>query len=275
MQHLGEGRAHSRPLSRRKDDDREARAHSPRCLAKAAVLSELVGSESLRITDANSFRRPCHEVLEKRVNLAASVRTPQLLDRCARRSVASSDDMPNKPTTSDEIRQAFLGFFQERGHLLLPGWPLVPIGDPTSLFTSAGMQQFTPNFLGEAAPPAARATTVQRCFRTTDIEEVGDYSHLTMFEMLGNFSFGDYFKRGAIEMAWELLTKVYQLPAERLHVTIFLDGRRGVWRMAQPGRARRTHSPLRRGQELLVRLRERHPGCERPLRARQRDLSST
>ncbi len=130
--------------------------------------------------------------------------------------------MTSQPRTSDEIRSAFLSFFEERGHLRLPSWPLVPIGDPTSLFTSAGMQQFKPVFLGEQDRPAPAATTVQRCFRTTDIEEVGDYSHLTMFEMLGNFSFGDYFKQGAIEFAWDLLTNVYQLPAERLHVTIFL-----------------------------------------------------
>jgi alanyl-tRNA synthetase len=130
--------------------------------------------------------------------------------------------MTNSPRTSDEIREAYLGFFRDRGHVIVPGWPLVPIGDPTSLFTSAGMQQFKPYFMGESDPPAPRLATVQRVFRTTDIEEVGDYSHLTMFEMLGNFSFGDYFKEGAIEMAWELLTEVYRLPKERLHVTIFL-----------------------------------------------------
>ncbi|MBI5948874.1 MAG: alanine--tRNA ligase [Chloroflexi bacterium] len=140
--------------------------------------------------------------------------------------------MPNPPRTSDEIREAFLQFFQQRGHMLLPGWPLVPIGDPTSLFTSAGMQQFKPQFMGELPPPGKRATTVQRCFRTTDIEEVGDLSHCTAFEMLGNFSFGDYFKREAIAMAWELLTKVYGIPAERLHVTIYLDDdeSHGYWR---------------------------------------------
>lgn len=140
--------------------------------------------------------------------------------------------MPNPPRTSDEIRETFLRFFQERDHLLLPGWPLVPIGDPTSLFTSAGMQQFKPYFMGEAEPPSPRITTVQRCFRTTDIEEVGDLSHCTAFEMLGNFSFGDYFKKGAIEFAWELLTKVFQLPPERLHATIYLDDDEsyGYWR---------------------------------------------
>ena len=140
--------------------------------------------------------------------------------------------MPTSPRTSDEIREAFLRFFQDRGHLLLQGWPLVPIGDPTSLFTSAGMQQFKPIFMGEQAKPADRATTVQRCFRTTDIEEVGDFSHCTAFEMLGNFSFGDYFKRGAIQFAWELSTQVYGMDPERLHATIYLtdDDAYGYWR---------------------------------------------
>ena len=140
--------------------------------------------------------------------------------------------MPNPPRTSDEIREAYLRFFQDRGHQLLPPWPLVPIGDPTSLFTSAGMQQFKPFFMGEATPPGPRATTVQRCFRTTDIEVVGDHSHCTAFEMMGNFSFGDYFKREAIQMAWELMTKVYGMEPERLHATIFLtdDDSHGYWR---------------------------------------------
>jgi alanyl-tRNA synthetase len=140
--------------------------------------------------------------------------------------------MTSPPRTSDEIRDAFLTFFRERGHAHLPSWPLVPIGDPTSLFTSAGMQQFKPIFMGEQEPPGPRAVTVQRCFRTTDIEVVGDFSHCTAFEMLGNFSFGDYFKRGAIQFAWELMTKVYQLDPARLHATIYLDDddSYGYWR---------------------------------------------
>ena len=140
--------------------------------------------------------------------------------------------MSNPPRTSDEIRNAFLMFFQERGHVLLPPWPLVPIGDPTSMFTSAGMQQFKPQFTGEQPPPGPRATTIQRVFRTTDIEVVGDLSHCTAFEMMGNFSFGDYFKREAIQMAWELMTKVYGMEPERLHATIFLtdDDSHGYWR---------------------------------------------
>jgi len=131
--------------------------------------------------------------------------------------------MPNPPRTSDEIRAAFVEFFVQRGHAHLPAWPLVPMGDPTSLFTSAGMQQFKPVFTGEQPAPGPRATTVQPCFRTTDIEEVGDLSHCTAFEMLGNFSFGDYFKKEAIAWAWELMTRVYQMPPERLHITIYLD----------------------------------------------------
>ncbi|MBK7329427.1 MAG: hypothetical protein IPI85_10180 [Dehalococcoidia bacterium] len=131
--------------------------------------------------------------------------------------------MTDQPRTSDEIREAYIAFFREKGHQLLPPWPLVPIGDPTSMFTSAGMQQFKPIFMGEQQAPGARAVTVQRCFRTTDIEVVGDRSHCTAFEMMGNFSFGDYFKKGAIEMAWELLTQVYQLDPERLHATVYLD----------------------------------------------------
>lgn len=140
--------------------------------------------------------------------------------------------MSHPPRTSDEIREAFLSFFKERGHAHLPPWPLVPIGDPTSMFTSAGMQQFKPIFMGEQAAPGPRAVTIQRCFRTTDIEEVGDMHHCTAFEMMGNFSFGDYFKREAVEMAWELMTRVYQMDPERLHVTIYLDDDEtyGYWR---------------------------------------------
>ena len=140
--------------------------------------------------------------------------------------------MPSPPRTSDEIREAFLEFFQEREHQLLPPWPLVPVGDPTTLFTTAGMQQFKPYFIGEDEAPVRRATTVQRVFRASDIEEVGDWSHCTAFEMLGNFSFGDYFKAEVIPWAWELSTKVYQLPAERLHVSIYQgdDEAYQVWR---------------------------------------------
>lgn len=125
------------------------------------------------------------------------------------------------PRTSQDIRASFLGFFEERGHHRLPSSSLIPPSDdPTVLLTTAGMQQMIPYFLGRVTPPSTRLTSVQKCFRTTDIDEVGDASHLTFFEMLGNFAVGAYFKREAIAYAWEMLTKIYQLPPERLFPTV-------------------------------------------------------
>jgi alanyl-tRNA synthetase len=122
---------------------------------------------------------------------------------------------------SNEIRRRFLGFFEERGHRPYPSASLIPHNDPTVLLTTAGMQQFITYFTGQDRPPTPRATSAQKCFRTQDIEEVGDESHLTFFEMLGNFSFGDYFKEEAIDWAWEFLTEDLGIPSERLWITIF------------------------------------------------------
>ena len=134
--------------------------------------------------------------------------------------------------TSDEIREAYLKFFEGKGHKVIPGSSLIPQGDPTLLLTTAGMVQIKPYFLGEATPPSRRLVSCQKCFRTTDIESVGDASHLTFFEMLGNFSVGDYFKKEAIAWAWEFVTEWLQLPPEKLWITIFLDDDEafGYWR---------------------------------------------
>ena len=125
--------------------------------------------------------------------------------------------------TDDELRQVFLSFFQDKGHEVIPSSSLVPHKDPSLLLTSAGMVQIKPYFLGLETPPSRRLASCQKCFRTTDIDSVGDSKHLTFFEMLGNFSVGDYFKAEAISWAWEFVTRHLKLPEERLWITIYLD----------------------------------------------------
>ncbi len=124
--------------------------------------------------------------------------------------------------TSAELREGFLSFFEEKGHLRCPSYPLIPRpGDTSTLLTTAGMQPQMPYFLGREPPPAPLTTTAQKCFRTVDIDEVGlDGSHLTFFEMLGNFSFGQYFKQGAIEYATEFVRDRLQLDWDRLWVSV-------------------------------------------------------
>lgn len=122
---------------------------------------------------------------------------------------------------TDEIRQRFLGYFEEKSHLIMPGSSLIPQGDPSVLLTSAGMQQFKDYYLALAEPPRPRIATVQKCLRTDDIDEVGDQSHLTFFEMLGNFAFGDYFKEDAVAFAWELVTERFPFAKDQVWATVF------------------------------------------------------
>src|SRR5215207_8055201 len=125
--------------------------------------------------------------------------------------------------TTPELREGFLAYFESKGHKRHPSASLIPRADDRStLLTSAGMQPLMPYFLGRETPPAPLLTTVQKCFRTPDIDEVGlDGYHLTFFEMLGNFSFGQYFKDGAIELAWEFVFEHMKIDADRFWVTVF------------------------------------------------------
>ena len=142
-----------------------------------------------------------------------------------------SSQMP-PPMSGEEVRRRFVEFFEERGHREVPSSSLVPHNDPTVLLTTAGMQQMTPYFLGLEQPPAVRMVTVQKCFRTVDIEEVGDESHCTFFFMLGNFSVGDYFKRESLRWTWEFFTETLGIPADRLYPTVHPDDEDAlrIWR---------------------------------------------
>ena len=127
---------------------------------------------------------------------------------------------------SQDIRKAYLQFFESKGHIIVPSAPIVLKDDPTLMFNNSGMAQFKEFFLGNGTPKSNRIADTQKCLRVSgkhnDLEDVGfDTYHHTMFEMLGNWSFGDYFKKEAINWSWELLTEVYKLPKERLYVTVF------------------------------------------------------
>ncbi|MFZ1626523.1 MAG: alanine--tRNA ligase [Candidatus Moraniibacteriota bacterium] len=130
---------------------------------------------------------------------------------------------------TNDIRQKYLEFFKDRGHIIVPSAPLVPENDPTTLFTGSGMQPIVPYLLGEPHPMGTRITDSQKCFRSQDIEEVGDNRHTTFFEMLGNWSFGDYFKQEQIEWMWEFLTDEIGIDPNKLYISCFIgDSRYGI-----------------------------------------------
>lgn len=143
-----------------------------------------------------------------------------------------------KKFDSVQLREAYLGFFKERGHAVIPSASLIPENDPTVLFTTAGMHPLVPYLLGEKHPAGKRLTDVQVCVRTGDIDEVGDASHCTFFEMLGNWSLGDYFKKESIGWSFEFLTEVLGIPVDKIAVSVFAgsedcprdDESAGIWR---------------------------------------------
>ena len=120
-----------------------------------------------------------------------------------------------------DLKQTYLKFFEERGHKIIPSAPIIPENDPTCLFNTAGMQPLVPYLKGQVHPEGTRLTDVQKCFRTNDLDEVGDKTHHTFFEMLGNWSLGDYFKKESISWSFDLLTKYLNIPVEKLAVTVF------------------------------------------------------
>ena len=150
--------------------------------------------------------------------------------------------------TGNEIREKYLKFFESKQHLILQSAPLIPENDPTLLLIGAGMAPFKPFFTGKMKPPSTRITTCQKCVRTGDIENVGRTArHHTFFEMLGNFSFGDYFKKEAIAWGWEFVVDVLKIPAEKLWVTIHTEDDEAfkIW-----------HEEIGLAPERIVRLEE-------------------
>ena len=172
-----------------------------------------------------------------------------------------------KAMSANQLRQMYLEFFAEKGHEILPGASLVPAKDPTLLLTSAGMVPFKPYFLGLETPKHPRVTTCQRCLRTGDIHNVGKTDrHHTFFEMLGNFSFADYFKREAIHFAWEFVTERLELDPNRLWASIYLEDDEAFEIWTSRGRpARVPHRPSGKRRQLLADRR-------RSLRPMLRDL---
>eukprot|EP00741_Cyanophora_paradoxa_P007097 tig00001086_g6868.t1 len=189
------------------------------------LASRLFGSSHVRPAAAAQSSQPLHRMF----NIRAESAKAQPSKRPAAKDVAAGE----APALSGaDIRRTFLEFYQEKGHLQKPSASLVP-EDPTVLLTIAGMLPFKPIFLGQQKPESKRVTTSQKCIRTNDIENVGRTKrHHTFFEMLGNFSFGDYFKEQAIAWAWELVTERFKLPKERLVVSVFRedDEAAAIWR---------------------------------------------
>ncbi|MDD6784672.1 MAG: alanine--tRNA ligase-related protein, partial [Eggerthellales bacterium] len=132
-----------------------------------------------------------------------------------------------KQMTAKELKQAYIDFFVEKGHAHIKGASLIPENDPTVLFTTAGMHPLVPYLMGESHPAGTRLVDCQKCLRTGDIDEVGDASHLTFFQMMGNWSLNDYFKETSIPLSHEFLTKVLEIPQERISVTVF-EGEEGI-----------------------------------------------